>query len=477
MVLVDRADTDGRFVTSGGYQKFAESPEHLIKPRSVTDINWDPSSEFPLREHRLPNGIILQLALSPKIQGFRAQTGMDFGTNIHPAAHLMEHMMRYSADIPDLRRLMNLSVVRCKGTTNPQYLSYAPELDNTYALELSRENPRFSVDMLYLLFALTARTDINEANRAIEASRMTTESLGRQDSPISRFYDKVLPIVVDDEGRSLPALEKELSHSTGDLLDLHRLLPIQTSVLEFSGNPQRNTDIAAAEIAEAALETFGSLKPDFTFTVRPQKNEGFFRNHGTRVSVYPAYGFLSDYVGISTVNKKTGDPRADYAERLFVFLLDEEFQRQMSRDGLFYENYFSANSFELDGIKINFSGLRTSQAGKTIDSTEEVLKRVLEGSVDTDLAASFEAAKRGDINFHFQTLGLARMNLARYMGVSTSDNCTGLYELMRSMEIGEVLESGRKLYQDRRLGLIHYGSANLIPRPGFTFTSEGALTS
>lgn len=93
-----------------------------------------------------------------------------------------------------------------------------------------------------------------------------------------------------------------------------------------------------------------------------------------------------------------------------------------------------------------------------------------------DLTASFEAAKRGDINFHFQTLGLTRMNLARYMGVSTTSNCTALYELMRSMETGEVLEGDRKLYQDWRLGLIHYGSANLIPRPSFTFTSEGALT-
>lgn len=477
MVLVDRADIDGRFMASGGYQRFTESPGLLIKPRSVTDINWSPGSEFPLREQTLPNGITLQLALSPNIQGFRAETGMDFGTNIHPAAHLMEHMMRYSADIPDLRRLMNLSVVRCKGTTSPQYLSYAPELDNARALELSRDNPGFSVDMLYLLFALTARTDINETNRTIEASRMTTESLGRQDSPISRFYDRVLPVVVDDAGRSLPTLEEELSHSTDDLLELHRRLPVQTTVLQFSGNPQRNLDIAAAEIAQAAAETFGTLKPDTTFTDRQQKNGGFFRNHGTRVSVYPAYGFLSDYVGVSTVSKKSGDPRADYAERLFVFLLDEEFQKQTSRDGLFYANYFSANSFELDGIKINFSGLRTSQAGKTMDSTEEVIKRVLEGEVNTDLVASFEAAKRGDINFHFQSLGMARMDLARYMGIPTSGNCTALYELMRSMEIDEVLEGGRKLHQDQRLGLIHYGPANLIPRPGFNFTSESALGS
>jgi hypothetical protein len=475
MVLVDRGDLG----IPQGYRNFAAHPERLIKPRAVSEFNWDPFSEDPLTVRQLENGVTLYFALSPVIQGFRTAARFDIGTNIHPGTHFLEHMMRYSRDVPDLRRRMNLSVVRCRGTTSPQHLAYAPELDNVYIGELAAGHPDFGMDTVNLLFAMTVRTDISEGHRQTEAERMRTESIGRQDSPILRFYDRILPAVADGTDRVLPTLETELSHTTADLQALHAALPFQTTVLEFSGNTGPSTDAqkTADLITSTADETFGRLAANHTYTTRDQKRGPFFSNYGTRVSVYPSYGFLSDYVGISAVTKISGDPKADYAERLFVFVLDEAFQRKMSREGLFYENFFSANCFDLDGIRLNFSGLRTSQPSRVIDASEETVRALLEMDPDPEVVLNFEAAKRGDIGFHFRTLGLARVRLSEELGLPTKNNCSALYELMRETDIETVLDSGRGLNQDNRLGLIHYGPSNIIPKPGFEFTTENALAS
>lgn len=465
-----------------GYEDFVNNPNSLLAPRSQTPFTWSPENEYPIYEYQFSNGARANLALDPKLAGLNASAALPFGRVDHPGAHPLEHLMRNSRDIPGLDHKLGESILGCNGITQPQRLAYTIGVNTSDAYALAGRNPDFTSQMVYLLFTMLGRIDLQQHLWDRDRNRLVDESDERQNSPILRLYDRALPLITLGEGYQLPSVELETSFSLDELKVLHSRLPFGSLNLNFTGNPQErfsgNTpadlDKAAGRIFSAAEETFGNLPDTPNPQVAEKKTGGFFQRLGTRVSVVTSGEMAGNILGTSLVTINTGNTKKDYAERLFVQFLKNALFRELYDTGLMYKSYFSGSDYHTKGFETDFMGISTSRPSETATATLGVLEKVISGDRSPDLLQAFEDAKESQVKFYFQVLNLFRLESARKLGLSTVNNCQALYELIQSTKFAEVVESGRQIEQSNRLGIIHYGRSQLKTR-GFKQVYEGSL--
>ncbi len=460
---------------AGSYGEFIQKPSRLLRPRAETPLNWNPNNEHPILLYPLPNGVSVRMALTPYGSDFRAEASMRVGSHRKPWIHVLEHLMVHSDDIPNLDSQIARSVVNCDGYTNPHFLGYRLGIPRSDMGDLVRDNPQASSDTVFLLFSSMVRTSITDANLRRDRFRLSDEANIRGDDPVSRFYATALPMVALNEAFAKPTIEQELAYDVFALRQLHAQLPFNHTILEFSGNPGgRNLSTVADEILAASEGTFGVLPDKNGAGSKKPYNVEAFRNYGSRVSVEPAFDQRGNHFGFAVVTERTGNPKEDYAQRLFVHFLNNAFYQEMYGAGLLYRRHFSKSTFNDQDLTVHFVGMSTSQLGEAEKLSAKMWENIANGKADQKFEEAFSSAKAKDMGFLFNSPNLGRLDLALGLGLPTATNCASLYELITTVDFADVLQAGKMLSMSNRIGPVHYGPDDSL-KTDYTRVTEADL--
>lgn len=457
-----------------------QSDDILRRSRYITTQfpRWD-STEPAIDTINIGNHITADIAFDTSSRrNLRINGICPEGFVQQPASHLIEHMMGYPAGLDEwsFRSQSGEDLVRFNGTTGRDETTFDLSIHPYLLSEWQTTKMDPYAALVALMYGTVVKPDFSKEWVNREQERVTAEYLGREDESGYRLFDYIIPLAIGGKGHENPSISHQVDYSPDELVAIHLKRPHAEMRFEITGNPMsRNPYDAEKRIIDGIRNTFGQLTvveraktvPDNIYQAKPFP-------FGTRVNIVPHVPQNANYIGIASIVDFNSRPDIALAKKIASDTIYHYAWKKLSIDGNAYQPISFESSHDHGKRRINFTSGNTIALEKADKSLQEVLGS-FDKKADSQLTRVFENARFDLVYKLFGDTGLGRVNLSRSLGFSTANNCSELFIALRGTDFDAVLDQGRQLLSEGRVGIIHYGSNKALTGTGFNEVTEKHL--